>query len=87
MMNWLLNLLFGCGHGRLGLPITVRTTALAGERRPGTAKETYRVCLECGKKFPYSWDQMKIVRAAPKEPREPAEAHRLFGWLSRHRSA
>lgn len=26
---------------------------------------TYVACLECGKEFPYDWQEMKIVSAEP----------------------
>jgi hypothetical protein len=28
---------------------------------------TYVVCLDCGKEFPYSWQEMKVVSASPRE--------------------
>jgi hypothetical protein len=49
---------FGCSHKRTSFPITLRTTA----QRSGPARETYIVCLECGREFPYSWEEMKVVR-------------------------
>ena len=82
MWNWLLDCLFGCAHRKLSLPITLRKKMVNGRPGLGPAAETYRVCLECGKQFPYNWEEMKIVRALP--PRR-AEVHGLVGWFSRHR--
>ncbi len=58
-MAYLLDLLFGCSHRHYSFPITTRTGQRRG--RPGK-KSTYIVCLDCGKQFPYDWDQMRIVR-------------------------
>jgi hypothetical protein len=46
--------LFGCTHAHLTFP---RTLA-----EPGRAQTTYVVCLECGKEFPYDWQQMKMTK-------------------------
>ncbi len=60
-----IDLMFGCSHKRLGFPITVRG---ANRRRSQAASVTgtYVVCLECGKEFPYDWNQMKLV--SPSSP-------------------
>jgi hypothetical protein len=52
-MMWLFQLAFGCRHRRISWPLTVRKPQ----------KETYVVCLECGRKFDYDWNEMR-VRAA-----------------------
>lgn len=50
----ILSLLFGCRHR----PITRPLTAV---HPPGTpAGETYVVCLECGKRFAYDLEKMRI---------------------------
>ncbi len=55
MIDFALNLLFGCHHRRLTRPITP-------VHRPGTpASETYVACLECGRRFPYDTQNMRIV--------------------------
>lgn len=66
MANWLL----GCSHRHTSFPITFRNRARS--RAPGT--DTYVVCLDCGKHFPYDWAQMRIA----KEPvvAEPRRAGR-----------
>jgi hypothetical protein len=28
-------------------------------------KETYMVCLNCGKEIPYNWNKMRVGRIAP----------------------
>jgi hypothetical protein len=56
----MLNLLFGCRHRPITRPITPVHTA-------GTPAETYVVCLDCGKQFPYDVANMciKTKRIAP----------------------
>lgn len=52
--------LFGCAHRRCTFPITAKKPGSApsgGE----SSKTTYVVCLDCGKEFPYDWQQMKLV--------------------------
>jgi hypothetical protein len=53
--------LFGCWHNRCSFPISVRH----GARRAGAASltGTYVVCLDCGKEFPYDWQEMRVVGA------------------------
>jgi hypothetical protein len=59
MLSSLVDLLFGCWHTNYSFPITAKP----GERRSAAAQPTgtYVVCLECGKEFPYDWQQMKVV--------------------------
>ena len=57
------DLLFGCSHKHCSFPITVR-----GKLRRSQAASvngTYVVCLECGKEFPYDWEEMKVIRTRP----------------------
>jgi len=55
----LFDLVFGCSHKRHSFPLTTRG---ARRRTPAAAVTgTYVVCLDCGKEFPYDWQQMKIV--------------------------
>ncbi len=62
MISNLLDVLFGCMHSNYSFPITAR----AGKRRSPAASitGTYIVCLDCGKEFPYDWQEMKVVSAA-----------------------
>ncbi|MBI4459343.1 MAG: hypothetical protein HY648_04710 [Acidobacteria bacterium] len=74
----------GCSHRRLSLPITIRKSNGAGT--PVGERETYRVCLECGRKFYYDWEEMSLVH--PPKKRTPAAERVGAGlwrgrWLSR----
>lgn len=52
---------FGCAHRRTTFPITRRAAAgLTGQ--PSTHLETYIVCLECGRHFPYDWSAMRLTK-------------------------
>jgi hypothetical protein len=55
--------LFGCAHRHCTFPMTSRK---AGAALPGGEERgnTYIVCLDCGKEFPYDWQRMKVVAAA-----------------------
>jgi hypothetical protein len=54
--------LFGCAHRHCTFPITARKPgALPEGKQRG---DTYIVCLDCGKEFPYDWQQMKVVSTA-----------------------
>jgi hypothetical protein len=61
------NMFFGCWHSHYSFPITVR----AGARRKGAAglTGTYVVCLDCGREFPYDWQEMKVITHAPEKGR------------------
>ena len=54
--------LFGCAHRHCTFPITKKIGAALPE--DGACRKTYIVCLDCGKEFPYDWQQMKVVAAA-----------------------
>ncbi len=54
----LFDLLFGCSHRNYTFPQTMKP---AQRRRMTSATNTYVVCLECGKEFPYDWKEMRIV--------------------------
>ena len=59
MIAWLFDLIFGCHHPRYSFPVTIRGSA----RRPqaGALTGTYVACLECGKEFPYDWQEMRVI--------------------------
>jgi hypothetical protein len=63
MFSRLIDGLFGCWHGHLSFPITVRS----GVRRSkaAAATGTYVVCLDCGKEFAYDWREMKVIEDVP----------------------
>jgi hypothetical protein len=64
-MSWIVAMLFGCTHRHCTFPITTQ--------KPGTVLTTYVVCLDCGKEFPYHWEEMKlVVSAAAKDKRRAA---------------
>lgn len=65
MVAKLIDLVFGCKHSRYSFPVTVR-----GSRRPQAAAltGTYVACLDCGREFPYDWQQMKVI-TSPAEKR------------------
>ncbi len=58
MFASMMNLFFGCSHKSTTFPISVRG---AKASRSQSGKETYVVCLDCGKEFPYSWEEMRII--------------------------
>lgn len=59
MIARFLDAVFGCHHAHYSFPITVRR----GQRRNTAAvlTGTYIVCLDCGKEFPYDWQQMRVT--------------------------
>ncbi len=69
----LFDLVFGCSHRRCSFPITVKSKIQRGPVASITG--TYVVCLDCGKEFPYDWEEMKLVRGRPETslPAEPIE--------------
>jgi len=72
----LFDMLFGCWHKNYSFPITAR----GAKRRTAAASVTgtYVVCLECGKEFPYDWQEMKVVSATPKSHRIRTETVESF---------
>jgi hypothetical protein len=59
----LVDALFGCAHRHYTFPITAKKPGtLTPEGKHSTT--TYIVCLDCGKEFPYDWQQMKLVATA-----------------------
>ena len=61
MVAKLIDLFFGCRHSRFSFPVTIR-----GARRPRAAAltGTYVACLDCGREFPYDWQQMKVITSS-----------------------
>jgi hypothetical protein len=52
--------LFGCAHRHCTFPMTTKKPGtLTSEGKHST--NTYIVCLDCGKEFPYDWQEMKMV--------------------------
>ena len=65
-MSKLLDAVFGCKHGRYSFPISVRYGSHRNEAASLTG--TYIVCLNCGREFPYDWEEMKVIKT-PSEQR------------------
>ena len=77
----LFDLLFGCSHSHCTFPITVRGKLRRSEAASVTG--TYVVCLECGREFPYDWQEMKVVRSKPEAP----VAHAPITIFAGHKTA
>jgi hypothetical protein len=58
MMAKVLEAVFGCRHARYSFPVTVRGTA---RPQAGALTGTYVACLDCGREFPYDWQEMKVI--------------------------
>ncbi len=62
MVAKLFEALFGCRHSHYSFPITVRSRSRRNSAAALTG--TYVACLDCGKEFPYDWQDMKVITAA-----------------------
>ncbi len=55
-----------CNHKKTSQPFTAAAAVSTGTHDDwepvGKGPSHYVVCLECGKKFAYDWQKMKIVR-------------------------
>jgi hypothetical protein len=62
MVAKLIDVFFGCRHSRYSFPVTIRGAA----RRPQAASltGTYVACLDCGREFPYDWQEMKVMTSS-----------------------
>lgn len=71
MLDKLYDALFGCRHSRYSFPVTIRK----GGRRPQAAAltGTYVACLDCGREFPYDWNEMKVITSAEQHREHLAE--------------
>ena len=77
----LYDVLFGCSHKRCSFPMTVRGKP---RRTPAASVTgTYVVCLDCGKEFPYDWNEMKVIISKP----QPSEAPQPITILPGHKVA
>jgi hypothetical protein len=73
MLAILLDTLFGCKHSRFSFPISVRPRS--GRVAAASLTGTYVACLDCGREFPYNWQDMKVVTSVERtQPRLPALA-------------
>jgi hypothetical protein len=48
IFDFFYEMFFGCTHGHLTRPFTLQASS-------------YKVCLDCGRHFPYSLDKMRIM--------------------------
>lgn len=53
MFDAIISLLFRCSHRRMTRPFTLSRNLCTSQR------ETYVVCLDCGKEFAYDWKKMR----------------------------
>ena len=55
-----------CRHRRITQPFAASTAAATSRTDSwepvGTGPSHYVVCLDCGRKFTYDWNQMRIVK-------------------------
>ncbi len=61
MIELIMKAVFGCSHRRTTFPFTPA-------RRKGAAavqRQTYVVCLDCGKEMNYDWSEMRRRDALP----------------------
>jgi Fe2+ or Zn2+ uptake regulation protein len=65
MFTTLFNFFFGCTHRNTTFPFSARSNGAVRNHHNHAA---YVVCLDCGKEFPYSWEEMRILP----EPKESA---------------
>ncbi len=62
MIAELFDSFFGCKHSHYSFPISVRPVS----RRNPAAKltGTYVACLDCGKEYPYDWQEMRVITSS-----------------------
>ena len=53
MLQWILNVVFGCSHERTTFPLTP-------DKKKGRVSETYVACLDCGRELTYDWKTMTV---------------------------
>jgi len=70
-VNKLFEAIFGCHHSRYSFPVTMRGAARRTQAASLTG--TYVACLECGKEFPYDWQEMKVI-TSPRRHRQRVAA-------------
>jgi len=57
-----------CSHKKVSQPFTAAASPRAGSaasadwERIGSGPTHYVVCLECGRKFSYDWNHMRVMR-------------------------
>ena len=75
MIAKLIDVVFGCRHAHYSFPVTIR----GAKRRPQAAAltGTYVACLDCGREFPYDWEEMKVITS-------PESHRRYLAELAKH---
>jgi len=68
MIDSLSNLFFGCRHRRTSFPQSPVSRCKAPQEEP--QEEMSVVCLDCGKRFHYDWEEMRIGGLVGAEPRK-----------------
>lgn len=58
----------GCWHSRLSFPLTPNKKLKAAPAAAALTG-TYRVCLDCGKEFPYDWKTKKTLELKAQQRR------------------
>jgi hypothetical protein len=61
MITEILDAVFGCKHSHYSFPISVRPASRHSSATKLTG--TYVACLDCGKEFPYDWQEMKVIHS------------------------
>ncbi len=82
MIDSLFNLVFLCSHRNTTFPLTPRP-AVSGSSVVPRRRGTYVVCLECGKEFPYNWNELRIEPASAIRGHAPGRGLRdmFAAWL------
>ena len=70
MIDSIWNILFRCQHRRTTFPLTPARRKPGGD--PSEPRETYVVCLDCGKQFIYDWENMRLGGAVDISDGSPA---------------
>jgi hypothetical protein len=75
------DMLFGCWHRNYSFPIT-RKKGNNIHSHAESVTGTYVVCLDCGKEFPYDWNQMKVLSPEPEHRKAaPLTAEPVTGFV------
>jgi len=75
------DMLFGCWHKNYSFPMTAKN-ANKNHSHAASVTGTYVVCLDCGKEFPYDWNQMKVLPTEPERTESvPLTAKPVAGFI------
>jgi hypothetical protein len=73
------DMLFGCWHKHYSFPITTKK-GTGNHSQAARVTGTYVVCLDCGKEFPYDWNQMKVLSGFENTVSAPLTAEPVTGF-------